>query len=182
MRSLEELVCSYQQNRDTNALNEIIERCGYIVKSISRKYFIIGGEMADVNQEGFIGLINAVNSFECGKGKFAGYAAVCINNAILSAVRKSSAGKQRPLNDGLPLADYVEELIIRNPEDTFIEGEEAREFTERLSAILSPMETRVLSLYLTGLSYAEIEEKTGKPVKAIDNALQRVRNKLKGLM
>lgn len=178
--NIEELVLYYRKTQDSAALNEIIERCGYIVKSISRKYFLIGGEMADVNQEGFIGLLSAVNGYEKEKGRFNAYASVCINNAILSAVRKNSAGKQKPLNDGLPLADYVEELVSQNPEEMVIEGESTREFSQKLSAVLSKMEKEVLNLYLAGLSYAEIEDKTGRSVKAIDNALQRVRNKLKG--
>ena len=40
------------------------------------------------------------------------------------------------------------------------------------------MERNVLRLYLDGLSYQEIAEQTEKPIKAVDNAIQRIRRKL----
>jgi RNA polymerase sporulation-specific sigma factor len=41
------------------------------------------------------------------------------------------------------------------------------------------MEQHVLMLYLSGCSYAEIAKRMGITQKAADNALQRVRQKLK---
>ena len=46
---------------------------------------------------------------------------------------------------------------------------------------LSKMENQVLPLYLEGLSYQDIATKLGKPVKSIDNAVQRIRDKVKKL-
>ena len=37
----------------------------------------------------------------------------------------------------------------------------------------------VLDEYLTGASYEEIGRRLGKPVKSIDNAVQRIRSKLR---
>ena len=45
-------------------------------------------------------------------------------------------------------------------------------------ALLSPLEKRVLALYLEGLSYEEIAVRCGKPVKSVDSALQRIKRKL----
>jgi RNA polymerase sporulation-specific sigma factor len=44
--------------------------------------------------------------------------------------------------------------------------------------ILSPFEWMVLSLYLNGKTYVEIARKVKKPIKSIDNALQRVKKKV----
>ena len=43
---------------------------------------------------------------------------------------------------------------------------------------LSRLEKEVLALYLDGLSYDEIASKTGRDVKSVDNAVQRIRRKL----
>ena len=47
-----------------------------------------------------------------------------------------------------------------------------------LEKALSPMERRVLSLYLDGLSYPQIAARIEKPLKSVDNAMQRVKHKL----
>ena len=47
-----------------------------------------------------------------------------------------------------------------------------------ISELLSPLENEVMSLFLEGLDYREIAIKLGKSPKSIDNALQRIKNKL----
>ena len=44
---------------------------------------------------------------------------------------------------------------------------------------LSPLENQVLHLYLDGNGYVEIAEILGKTPKSIDNALRRIRKKIK---
>lgn len=44
---------------------------------------------------------------------------------------------------------------------------------------LSERERSILKLFLSGLSYGEIAQKLGSSSKSVDNALQRVRRKLK---
>ena len=56
--------------------------------------------------------------------------------------------------------------------------EEFAEFQSRLSGILSPLENRTLELYLEGLSYREIARFLNKSTKAVDNAVQRIRQKI----
>ena len=45
-------------------------------------------------------------------------------------------------------------------------------------AALSPMEKKVLALYLEGYDYLQIAARMERPVKSIDNALQRIRGKV----
>ena len=44
---------------------------------------------------------------------------------------------------------------------------------------LSPMEEQVLSLHLDGLDYLQIADCMGREPKSIDNALQRIRGKVR---
>ena len=50
-----------------------------------------------------------------------------------------------------------------------------------IEQILSPLELRVLRLYLGGWRREEIEERTGISLRSFDNALHRVRAKLRKL-
>jgi RNA polymerase sporulation-specific sigma factor len=47
-----------------------------------------------------------------------------------------------------------------------------------LAGLLSALEVDVLRLHLDGCSYQEISDRLGRHVKAVDNALQRIKRKL----
>ncbi len=180
--TLEELALQYRSG-NTEALDEIITRCSNIVRNASRRYFLIGADTEDVYQEGFLGLIKAAKTFDAGKGNFRSYAYTCVNSAVVTAVRKYSRLKNKALNDGVPLSDYTEFADDSfDPEAMYIEGENRRELTGNIFGELTPLERKVLSLYLKGLSYSEICLATGKPFKSVDNALQRIKKKLKKLL
>ena len=53
------------------------------------------------------------------------------------------------------------------------------EFWEELKGRLSPMEREVLDAYLSGQNYRQIADEMGKSPKAIDNALSRIKAKIK---
>ncbi|MBQ9482063.1 MAG: sigma-70 family RNA polymerase sigma factor [Clostridia bacterium] len=179
--SLEELVALYRGG-DYSVDNEIIIKCSYIVKRVSRRYFLIGADTEDVYQEGLLGLLNAMRTYDESKGSFTYYAYLCVNSAVITAVRRYAGVKNEPLNKGLPLTTLDGSASFVDPEQIYIEGENRRELVSNIENELSPMERKILSLYLKGLSYSEIEEKTGKPFKSVDNALQRIRRKLRKLM
>ena len=182
MTSLEELALAYQEG-DTGALDEIIGRCSYIVKNVSRRYFLIGADQEDVYQEGFFGLLKAAKSYRPGKSSFKYFAFICINTSILTAVRRYAGDKNKILNDGLPLSSVADaSAFAENPEDIYIEEESRRELVSGIEKKLSDFERTILTLYLKGLSYAEIREATGKSEKSIDNALQRIKKKISELL
>ena len=47
----------------------------------------------------------------------------------------------------------------------------------RLYSLLSEFEAKVLTLFLDGLSYGEMSKALHKPVKSVDNAIQRIKRK-----
>ena len=71
-------------------------------------------------------------------------------------------------------------LRVADPEDVVIGRENFERMVLYLESALSPMERRVLGLYLDGFSYPQIAGIIGKPLKSIDNAMQRVKHKLEG--
>jgi RNA polymerase sporulation-specific sigma factor len=87
----------------------------------------------------------------------------------------------KPLYAGEPgrtLADVLSAARGSDPEEAFIGQESYNAIARVLLESLSPLERETLTLYLEGRSYAEIAERLGRRTKTIDNALQRVKQKL----
>lgn len=177
---------------DTDAEEVIFHRYKNYVKSKARTYYLIGADNDDIVQEGMIGLYKAVRDFNPDKNiTFKSFADVCITRQILTAIRTANRNKHTPLNasisinapifddeSGATFIDIIHQSSISNPEELYIIDESLKEIKKHISKKLSNFENHVLELYLDGLSYVEISEKTNKSIKSIDNALQRIKKKL----
>ena len=76
----------------------------------------------------------------------------------------------------------VEDALLgqsQSPEQLVIEKEVWEDFKQRLNGRLSKMENEVLAFYLDGDNYIQIAQLMKKSLKSIDNALQRIRQKVK---
>ena len=69
-----------------------------------------------------------------------------------------------------------------NPEDLFIDKENVRQLEKRMEEELSAFEKQVLDLHMTGMSYSQIARVLGRDEKSTDNALQRIRTKIKKMI
>ena len=182
----DEELCHMVGNGNLAAEECLAARYSRLVRICARPYFLAGGDSEDLLQEGMIGLLSAIRTFDVeGDTQFSAYAETCIRNRIYSAIRSASRGKWSPLNSSLSLdpstiekeMGYSEQLQIESPEDTLIGKEESSHRMESLSRGLSKFEATVLKRFLQGLSYAQIADLTGKPLKSVDNAVQRIRRK-----
>ena len=187
----EELVMLAQQG---NLLAEeyLMNKFKPLVKAKSRAYFLIGADTEDIIQEGMIGLYKAVRDYNIDRNaSFCGFAELCVNRQMITAIKAATRHKHQPLNSYISLnkpifddnseqtyIDLLQEGELLNPESLFI-GQENKDFIEtQMVKNLSGFETRVLALYLQGRSYFEIAKSLKKTEKSIDNALQRVKKKL----
>lgn len=183
---LRELVVS----GDLGAATEIVQRFRPLIKICTRPYFLVGGDSEDLIQEGMIGLINSLKSYDSSKASsFRTYAQLCIKSRILSAIKSATRNKHFPLNSRLTLEDIysdeddaqaviMDERYTQTPEEQYIRQEELSSFEKLRKNMLSALEQKVLDMYLDGLSYEEIAKGCGKPVKSVDSALQRIKKKL----
>lgn len=164
----------------SEAEEELIRRYSNLVKKCCRPLFLAGGDSEDLIQEGMLGLLSAVRSFEkTGGASFSTYAERCIKNRLFNAVKKDGKGGNRILNDSVPIEDELfSQRGLRELEDLIIDREDTDDLLFKISSGLSRFEKQVTELYLEGLSYSEIAAKLSKPEKSIDNAVQRVRRKL----
>ena len=178
-------LCKAAKLGDSEAVELLVSHYSRLVKSCVRSYAFGIAESDDLTQEGMLGLWKAVLTFDESKGvPFEAYAHVCIERKIYSAVRAIYAQKHEPLNNAVslekPLFDSNAESgtsVDSDPEALVICMEEQAERIAKLKNLLSAFESHVLSLYLDGFSYDEIASKLGKPVKSIDNAIQRIKRK-----
>lgn len=175
---------------DGVAGSELAVRYRPLVKRCTRPYFLVGGDSEDLIQEGMIGLVSSIQSYQPGgSALFRSYAELCVKRRILSAIKAAARFKHMPLNyrlslediysdDGEALALMVDERYNLSPEELIIEQEKKNDLYALCRRILSPLEKKVLAFYLEGLSYEEIAGRCGKPVKSVDSALQRIKRKL----
>lgn len=165
------------RNGNEPALATVIARFMPVIEMHARPAIRPGLELEDAVQEGIIGLFNAIETYRPAEGaQFATYASVCIKNAIATAQRAAGRKKHAPLNHSVPIP---EEQSIPGPEEEAIQSEQISTTLRLVQKKLSSLETQVLALFLDGFSYEHIARKLGKTTKAVDNALARVRRKLK---
>jgi len=174
------------------ALEFLINKYKNFVRSKAKTYFLIGADKEDIVQEGMIGLFKAIRDFNDEKSvSFRAFAEICITRQIITAIKTATRQKHMPLNSYISLNKPIfeeegERALIEtinndrnsDPEYLFISKEELNGIEGKMNEILSPLELEVLYSYLNGSSYQEIAVTLDKPVKSIDNALQRVKKKL----
>ena len=180
----EELIARLRDG-ETIIEDYLMEKYKGLVRQKARAMFLIGGDTDDLIQEGMIGLFKAVRDFQPGReATFATFARMCIDRQIYSAIQNSNRQKHLPLNSYVSLNQEDEsspiwELSVENPEEIIIDQETTRDLQQKISDYLSPMENKVLDLYLKGEGYVEIGRILGKYPKSIDNALQKIRAKIR---
>lgn len=178
---------------DESASDELMGRYKDTVKVKSKLYYMLGADREDIVQEGMIGLFNAIQSYDASKGAgFKTFADLCISRRILSAVKSAGRKKNAPLNEALSLdkpasdepggqtiGDVIPANDGSNPEDAVILAELSRLVTDSESDLLSGFEHQVLRRLYEGKGYRQIAEEMGVAPKSVDNAIQRIRKKLK---
>lgn len=175
---------------DPDAEEALAERYVRSVRICARPLFLAGGDSEDLIQEGMLGLLSAIRQYDPSANvPFKTYAELCINRRLYSAVKSAARLKHLPLNNGVPLdsilseesqpqATSYPEANRRITEEQVLARESEKELHSAFSQYLSGFEAKVLQLYLSGLSYAEMAAQTHKSEKSIDNAVQRIRRKL----
>jgi len=172
-----------------------------LVKSKAKAMFILGADNEDLIQEGMIGLFKAVRDYDCGRdASFQTFAMLCIARQMYTAVQASGRKKHAPLNyyislyaessdgpEGEAAGELLEHLPSehaqgRNPEEMLIDRENAQNLEAAIESELSPFEKQVLDLCMTGMGYVEIAKVLGREEKATDNAIQRIKGKIKRIL
>ena len=182
----DENLATLAQSNDAEAMETLILRYRHMVSGIARSYFLTDGDIEDLIQVGQIGVFKAITTFN-GKVDFKFYVYKCIKNSVLTAIKKSQTDKNKALSNYISLSGFVDGDNDKNefladghfgPEESLINTESEQELKDKFAKILSKYEYEILAYYLQGYTYSEISKKLNKKSKSIDNALQRIKNKL----
>lgn len=153
--------------------DELVKRYSKKVLILARQFFLFGGDSDDLIQEGMLGLISAIRSFDREKeANFSTYAENCIRHKLIDAIRSKG------YVEFISSEDYPADGVCISPEEQFIENEKYQELLVQFRKKLSKFEYAVLEKYLEGFSYTDIADYMNKPVSSIYNAVQRIRQKL----
>lgn len=175
---------------DERALDELYDKYKHNILLIAKKYYLNDGNNDDIVQEGMLGFLKAINTFDGDKGNFYSYLIKLVEQQIINAIKKSNALKNAPLNERYNLnnqgeleIDESEKVLgipndTLSPESTVLMEENHKELADMMTDKLSAFEREVLQLYLSGFSYHDIIKKLDVSYKSVDNALNRVKIKL----
>lgn len=167
-------LCRAAAEGDGDALSTLLRRYAPLVSERARRIVCHGLDSDDLYQEGMIALIRAALTYDSTKNaSFKTYATTCLLNRFRDLLRKDGGNRLTESLDetaSAPASDPEEQIMLRDE-------------LERLRAVmdtaLSARERTIITDYLSGLSYEQIAEKNGCDVKSVNNALCRVRRKLK---
>lgn len=191
----EELVDSFKAG-DMDAQDYLLDKYKNLVKAKEHTYFISGAGEEDIIQEGMIGLFKAIRDYSPEKNcSFKSFAEICVTRQIITAVKSSTRQKHMPMTNYVsldksvfdegnekPVIESLQTDVDNDPQVVLLKREDRADMAKLMDKCLSSFEKNVLELYLDGMSYDEIAEKTGKSYKSVDNGLQRVKKKLIGSM
>ena len=180
---------------ETAITEYIMNKYKNLVRSKAKSMYILGADSDDLIQEGMIGLFKAVRDYDIGRdASFSTFADLCVSRQMYTAVQASRRQKHIPLNTYISLDNsagtncegeeekLVNVLAVRSgqsPEEMVIDRENVAQLERTIEKELSSFEKQVLDLYLTGMGYQQIARVLGKHDKSTDNALQRIKTKLK---
>lgn len=171
------------QAGDDRAFALLVAWCEPMLRAQVARFRPSRADAEDLAQEGLLGLLSAVRTFRPdGGASFRTYAAVCVRNRLLSALRRAAGRADEPLDAAEEAAQPLHVSAVADPEALVLERESAARLLSHLRDHLTPREYAVLLCYMDGCSYAEIAAELHMSVKAVDNALWRARRKVRELL
>lgn len=174
----DEALVELAKNNDKQATFQLISRFLCAIEARAKSF--ANGISDDLIQEGLMGLLKAIQTYDPEKNvKFYTYAMVCVKNRMISVLSKDRLGVEGSFDEqeSIELYDASE-----SPENIVVEKVRLNEIYDKIISSLSELEWRVFQMYLSGLVYNQIALELNVSTKVVDNAMQRVRRKLKAVL
>ena len=192
----DEILIERLRDGERDITDFIMNKYKNLVRSKAKSMYILGADTEDLIQEGMIGLFKAIRDYDSGRdASFFTFAELCISRQMYTAVQASNRKKHMPLNSYISLygstekedgirenEEFINFLAFetqKDPEQLLIDKENVLLLERKIEEELSAFEKQVLDLYLTGMSYTQIARVLGRDEKSTDNALQRLKAKIR---
>lgn len=182
-------------NLTEDEVSQLLIEYKQLVTIIARRYFLIGGTLDDIVQEGMIGLYSAIRNYSKQSNcSFKSFATICIERNIVDAIRRAGREKNIPLKEFYEVTEdgkvkfsqtqSSESKLIYIPanegslEDEYIYKQEVNTLLKEINEKLSPLERKVFSLYIDGVNIDNIAKTLKKETKSVYNCIARIKQKL----
>lgn len=192
----DEMLIERLRDGERDITDYIMNKYKNLVRSKAKSMYILGADTEDLIQEGMIGLFKAIRDYDAGRdASFFTFAELCISRQMYTAVQASNRKKHMPLNSYISLhatseqedgvresEEFINFLVSetqKDPEQLLIDKENVLLLERKIEEELSAFEKQVLDLYLTGMTYTQIARVLGRDEKSTDNALQRMKSKIR---
>lgn len=181
---------SYIHEGNEDANNILIKKYEPLINKIALKMLPYcrsnGLELADLVQEGMIGLNHAIDKYQEQENiLFYTYAKKCIERKIISVVVSSNRSKNKILNESVSYDDEENKIIKYlqdsnpSPLEEVMDLEIQENLLSKVKNNLTEFEEQVFELHISGFKYKEIAGMLDKTPKSIDNTIQRIKTKIK---
>lgn len=164
---------------DEASHKKLVDEYGWHVARLARPFFLPGAEKEDLLQEGMMGLVQAIQTFDRSYGRtFLDHATLCIRNALLRAVRTATRKKHQMLSQASQLAELDPATGGTWDPTSLVDLRMAVEdLVTKLRGSLTELEYTSLMGRISGYSVKEIGDGQNVSVKQVENALFRARQK-----
>ncbi len=188
-------LCMLIKENNEDAKDIMYAKYNYIITSIIKKYLSIIKKLNldyhDVYQEAMFGFLDAIDKYDENKdASLKTFISLCVTRRINAAIIKASRLKRKAEQEALSI-DYIyddsnlslQELISdnnkNNPLEQMTKIEEINYKINLIKEVLSPKEEEVFNLLLNDLDYKQIAIILNTTPKSIDNAIQRIKAKVR---
>lgn len=166
----------------------ITKKCSKFYKYAKNK----GIEYSVLFQECLIGFEESIKNYNLEDDvTFYTFTNICMDRQLMTEIRRLNRDKYKLLNEAIPLEtieedsetnmiDFIEDNKD-NPELGLIDAAEYQELYTKIIEVLTPFEECVFNLKIDNFDYKEIALILDKEPKSIDNAIQRIKTKIKDL-
>jgi len=186
---------------DEEALQRVYAESRDMLRGMANVYFMVGADRDDVIQEGMIGLLGAIRTFDPAAGaSFKTFSELCVKRHIINAVKMAGRKKHMMLNESVSIdtsagrqgnESHTEQASLEetlrapqttDPEQIVILADLVAYVESNSKELFSEMERTVWRAYSRGDSATQIAAKFGKNPKSVINALARIKDKIEKLV
>lgn len=164
------------------------------IKKYQRMARVLGYDMNDLYQDALVGFSDALISYRDDRdAALSSFITLCVDRRLQVSIKKAGRLKNKLLNESLslehvyessasPLMDMLSDNFENDPLENIVKEEKTEELMKEIKKSLSSREYEVFSLVTSGLKYDEIALLLNKDLKYVDNAIQRMRTKIRKIV
>lgn len=195
--SEEEIISLALENNET-AKNIILEKYNYIIDIMLKKYYNtalkLGIDLKELEQEAYMAFTDALNSYREDKNtKLSTFVTLCVDRRLKKIIKKNSGEKAKFLNttfsldydyndEGATLQDIISDESKNDPLNNLTIKEGYEELLTKIKNALSESEYDIFKFMLNEFDYQTIAALTNRTPKQVDNAIQRLKHKIRDII